>query len=434
MKKILILSGDQNYAASTSSATANTATNAGLLASGAIALYGMVETDAGGDSNDHKLTLITPTDTSTTGNISPANFLAGGGNEVSIVQGYPTFPQQAGVIQAKGVFRIWKQAYTAPVKQVSYIGYNGSTGSLNLPTITANSTGTIGMVQQEVTTSDQIREQSQYTTAPLVASETAYNICLQIVNAINNATSKTHTADIISNGAGTTIAIGGAITGTGAASTQKSSATNGSTTVTITATTLTATTLADGSLITLGGILYKVSGTPDITSNVLTLTLDRAYTGTTYSAVRLDDSTYGVKTVATPTEYGIKLVADTAGYVYNYFKQDVLQDATITYTTGASKGFGTGAAIAAIEEGLMAYRGQMDTASKWAKQLVRFADASATYDVYTISYRNTTVETGVEHNKAANSSMAIAVPVGYDGQANLETILKALFTNAQVNF
>lgn len=538
MKKILILSGSQNYAASTASSTASTATDPTLLALGAPAFYGLVEVDSGGDGNDNKDTLITPTDLAVPLKISAANFIAGGGNLVRFMQGYPTNVNagQGSLIQAKGVTRLWKQAYIAPIKEVSYIGYNGTGGSLNLPTITLNSEGTLLAVQQEVTTPDQIREQEQYGTANLLANTAAYDIVLQIVNAVNNTTYKTHTAQIVTNQASIADWTG---TGTALLLTKGSKtasfviqdatgwiASTGTATIgdifyASTGNTLNATFTANalGSsaghhIITINDTQYVVADAGTAAQNAaaiitainagsqgtatlsntsdVTIAINRAtYSakiGATYSA---DDSTWtvltitvnntvgastntvgtilkaasaasaaasfqldaefqgqsgyylggtsttvnaGIATLAGSPEYGIKLTVDDPNSVYQYARQGVIESATITYTIGANCGLGTGDELSKIEEGLIAYRGQFDNYSKWMKQLPRFAVITQNYDAYTIMYRNTTVETGFDNNKGDNSTIQIYVPSGFAGQANIETVLKGLFTSALANF
>lgn len=529
-KKVLILSGSQNYAASVSSTTASTATDLTILNTGAVAFYGLVDVDSGGDTNDNRYTLITPTDLSTNGKISAANFLSGGGYLVTLLQGYPTYPIKSGDIQTKGVTKVLKQSYLAPVKQVSFIGYNGSTGSLNLPTIAAYDEATLLAVQQEVTTPDQIREQEQYGTAPLLASTTAYDIMLQLINSINNTTNKTQTAFITSNGTqadftgtATTLlftkgsktvafmiqdATSGwvASTGTVAKGDLIGVANQSMVSVVFTAGALGSS--AGHYVVSVGSAIYVVadagsaaqnataiaaavnagglatavtSGTSDVTitctratystkilvvhsnddsawttdtltvtstgeavgmrykaaadaSAAATFTLDTEYQGETGYFLGGTDLALTTGIVTTQTEYGMKLIIDTVALVYQYAKQGVIQLADITYTVGASQGFGTGDILVKIEEGLIAYRGQFDQYSKWYKQLPRFAVAATNYDAYTIQYRNTTVESGFDNNKGDNSTMQIYMPSGFAGQANFETVIKALFANAIVNF
>lgn len=438
-KKILIFTGNQAYAASKTSATTNTGTTTENLASGAVGIYGLVENDATTSANNNRFTLLTD-GASSAGLCDADDFVTGAGSLFRIVQGNTDAPVQTGDIQRKGVTKIVKQVYVAPVQGVAVIGFNGTTGSLNLSTVVQNDSASILAVQQEVSTNDQIREQLQFSTAPLVAATPAYDILVQLANAINNVANtggvRTHIADILGNGAKTTIAIGGAITGSGAVGVQLGTATNGSATVTITSTTLTATTIVANTIITIGGLSYKVV-TAVVAANVLTLTLDRAYEGVTTTGTRLDGNggaspIFAVQ--ATNTELGLQLTTIDPSAVFNYAKQGVLENATVSYTVSPTSGLGTGAAIVAIEEGLIAYRGQFGTYSRWDKQLPRFANANTNYNVYSIMFRNTTTESGVEHNKGDNSVIQLAVPTTWTAVTTFEAVLKKLASNASVNF
>jgi hypothetical protein len=141
-----------------------------------------------------------------------------------------------------------------------------------------------------------------------------------------------------------------------------------------------------------------------------------------------------MKTVTSITEYGIKLVADTAGSSYDYAKQGVLENATLTYSTASSVGLGSGAEMVKIEQGLIAYRGQFDTYSKWAKQLPVYANASTNYEIYVLYLTQSTTATGAPHNKSANSVIMVAFPTGQTASTSFGTIIKDLCLNASCNF
>lgn len=534
MKKILIGSGDQNYAPSIASATAETGLTPDILAAGAVAVYGLVNTDSLTSGNNNQSCLvIKAAGTGGAGKIETDRFLAGGGELIQLVQGAATFQPKIDYIQVKNIKRLWKQAYVAAVKEVSFIGYNGTSGSLNLPTIVANSDATVLAVEQELSAVDQIRNQEDYPTAPLAASAAAYDIIIQIVNAFNTASYKTHTAFVTANGTvadftGTATALlftkgsttvsfmiqdatSGfvASTGTVAAADLIFTAHQNMKSVTFTCT-------ANATKVCIGGTIYVVAdagadtanatavaaainagglATATVNSAAVTVTLKPAYYGAkilafddngagTYATLTLTVNTTTGETVGTVlkalaavsaaasfeldkpymgetgyflggtslllntgimttmTEYGIKMVVDTAGKVYNYAKQGVLESSTLTIFNGGtitnavapSKGLGTGVQIVKIEEGLIAYRGQFDSVDRRMKQLPRFASESVTYDVYTIQYSNSTVVTGFDHNRSDNSTIQIAIPVGTDGQSDFEAVLKELATEAAVNF
>jgi hypothetical protein len=247
--------------------------------------------------------------------------------------------------------------YSTPVKPVVYIGYNGTSGSLNEPTITADQDYQISLIDTTPPAANPLNTlQANRTTA--TASETIYSILgdpqTGIVAQINNNQTvrsfysplqnspSIYVADVVSNGTKATIAIGTQITGTGAASTQLGAATKGSKTVTLTATTLTATSITTGDVLEIGGLIYKVASVPSVAANIATITLDRPYTGETFSAVRLDNATQGMKTVTVITEYGVKVT--TVDY-FTTFRVATgptsFSAATITYATNWSLGIGT---------------------------------------------------------------------------------------------
>lgn len=536
MKKVLILGGatTQVYASATGALTvANAATDPSLLASGSIGIYGLVDEDDTTAANVGLTCLITES-TDGTLQIQDSDFASLGNDLVTIAQGGASsagFPVTIPGIQRKNVYKIVKQVYSAPVKQVSYIGWNGTTGAMTLPTIAANDDATLIAIQKEATTSDQIREQENYSVGGLAASETEYNILAGIVNSVNNqpTLSKTHTAGITTNGtqadftgtgtalkftkgsttvlfmiqdgtdgwvastgtvaaadiigvahanmksvsfaaaaAGSSagrhvITIAGTIynvadAGTDAlnataiaaainAGTQATAAVTSSTTVTITlvpslysAKILAQYTTDDSSfstpaltvITTTGetqGTIYKAAAA---VSAAASFELDRAYVGETGYWLGLTSVVLGAGIITTNTLYGIKMVVDAVdGSAYSYAKQGVIQYATITYSVNPTKGFGTGTAVSKIEEGLIAYRGQMDTMSKWAKQLPRYANVDSTYTAYTLMFTQYTTATGAPHNKSANSTVIIFVPSGQTTLiASITAIFIQLFTNA----
>jgi hypothetical protein len=267
----------------------------------------------------------------------------------SIVYTYPTAGNLSGSVLGS--------AYSAPVKPVAYVGFNGTSGSLNNPTIAADQDYQINLIDTTPPAANPLNSLlASRTTA--TSSETVYSILADpktgIVPIINNThTGKTYfspfsnnpaiyVADVVSNGTKATIAIGTQITGTGAASVQLGSATKGSKTVTITSTTLTATSIAAGNFIEIGGLLYSVATTPTVGSNIATITLDRPYTGETFSGVRLDNSTQGMKTVTAITEYGVKITTED---YFSTFRVALglggFANATLTYATSWSLGIGT---------------------------------------------------------------------------------------------
>jgi hypothetical protein len=534
MKKVLILTSDQAYAPSQSSSSAVAGLTPDILAYGAIGLYGLVTVDSTTAANVNQYCLLYKTSGGTTG-ITQSD--TGKVDFCEFVQGAATSPIRTGWIQPAGVSRIVKQAYTAPVKQVAFIGYDGNTGVMNLPTLgssTPDTTwATMLAVQKEVSTIDQIRNQQQQSVGGLLSSSTGYDIFSNLVigwnniptsskqlttfvtgngsvadytgtaNAIlftkgsttaqfviegasgftastgtvsagdvifiahSNMKSVTFTANILGTGAGHhIITIGGtqyvvADAGTAAQNaTAIAAAINAGTQATATVSTadVTITLLpsvysakinvvysADDSTwvvptltvnTTTGetvGSIYKASAA---VSTAASFELDRPYRGETgyYHGGTSTSLNCGIMTSI--TQYGIKAVADNAGEAFTFAKQGVIENSTLTYSVGASKGLGTGAEVVKIEDGLIAYRGQFDTVDRRMKQLPKFANASSVYDAYNFYFENRTFESGF--SKRELSTLIIFVPrtnnSANTGVSDFETVVKGWFTSAVCNF
>jgi hypothetical protein len=179
------------------------------------------------------------------------------------------------------------------------------------------------------------------------------------------------------------------------------------------------------------GTIYKAAAA---VSAAASFELDAAYTGETGYYIGGTSRTLEAGIVTSITEYGIKMTVDTVGNSYDYAKQGVLESATLTASVASSKGLGTGAEIVKIEQGLIAYRGQFDTYSKWAKQLPTYASAGTNYDVYTLYLTQSTNATGAPHNKSANSVLMIAFPTGQSASTDFGTMIKTLCSNASANY
>jgi hypothetical protein len=539
MNKLLILSGttNQTYGRSAASTTKNTGLTTDILNAGCVGIYGLVGTDATTAANNGKNCLVG--DVAGTGVITGAAFLAGGGDFVQVVQGVNPLtgtPISTHIINPRRVTRITKQVYTSPINEVSFLGWNGTSGSLNLPTITQGSQGTLLSVGVEQNANLQIRNQEDYDTGVLLTTDTGYTISSKLVVQMNSANgyltqrgfvtgngtqadftgtatailytkdsttasfviqdatngwvastgtvaagdtigiahanmkSVTFTATLLGTGAGRTIVtIGSTIYNIADAGTAAQNATaiaaaiNAGSQATATVSTADVTIVLNPS--SLGAkILVQltaddaawttptltVNSTTGDTTNVLhralatvsaaaTFELDRPYRGETGYFLGLTSTSLGTGIVTGTTEWGVKMLILTAGDKYEYAKQGVLQYATLTQReiTGAvnpSYGFGTGQSVADMEKLTVVYRGQIDTIDLRMKQLPRYANLATNYDFYTIQYSTLNDRDALEQSVVNLVDVGLAVPVGHAGQAVLETVMKALFSSAVVNF
>jgi hypothetical protein len=453
MKKVLILGGGvtEYGAAKGQLSTPNTATDITLLASGSLAIYGFV--DAGGGNINSavvgKDTLIT-NGTNSASLVAAADFAARGNSTITISQGGKTTPVQVYAINRRGITRVTKQAYVAPVKQVSFIGFNGVTNGTNMPTITQGSEATLLAVQQEASAADQIRNQEDYGVGNIEASANEYTVLSRVVNEVNKALDKTHTAFVVGNGTfGATTTNTGTLTltnGSKVLSFATALPAGGGWTAAVNQYISIANTpegnLANAPASAINGTVYRI-----VSISGTTLTLDREYQGSSGTISQANVQAGHIALLTATTSWGIKLISDFTDRVYNYAVQGLLQntpvtayyvgDTTNTQVQAPSKGLGTGDAVAAIENGLIAYRGQFDTVDKRMKQLPKYADTSLNYTSYNIQFTMSTQVTGAPHNRSENSSITIFIPTT---QTNVITAFEAIIkelapvTQALYNF
>lgn len=147
-KKSISIKFDVNYAASKSSATQNTALNPADLAAGAIGVYGI---HTAGSTNLNKLVLITDGGSEVAGAVPAASFV---GSEVYIAIGKASGPSEVsqpigvGLGVAGGLRTARGAKYVAPVRGEIRIGFNGTSGSLNLPTVVRGQDFTVNVINR----------------------------------------------------------------------------------------------------------------------------------------------------------------------------------------------------------------------------------------------------------------------------------------------
>jgi hypothetical protein len=356
MNKHVLIGKNVNYAASKASTTADTATSPELLKDGAIGFY----------LEDGTLIPAAGTGMST----AEKFFIAQGTADGCIV----------GPILDKRLTLKTKvtQDYTAPVKQVTHIGYNGSTGDLATPTIAENDEATIKIIN--TTGGRQVFPKQTYN-AVLSASATDYEIALALVNEINSTAFATGTDDF---------AIANVISdGTHAEFDNNVTVTNGSATVTF-ATDSTygggATNLVVGDFIQLQGYLFEVTAVASATS----VTIDREYTGAT-ETIAVGSTVNAATRVTSITAYGVEIEAAQDGDHFRVAVGGVIEDATITYSTPFNPGSGTYAQIAKEEKDAAgASRGYWNRVGPYASypEFTLFADSTATYDQWKVITTN----------------------------------------------
>lgn len=362
MQNQILIGKNLNYAASKASTTADTATSPELLRDGAIGFY----TSTG--------TLI-PADG--TGMSTATKFF--------IAQGTATGCIVTPVLDKRSPLKfVQVQDYTAPVLQVTHIGFNGSAGSLDpAATISKNDEALVKII--ETTVGRQTFPKQTYT-AILAASETDYGIAHKLAVDINSIGFESDpdglvVAEVITNG-------------TPAEFDDDPTLVNGSTLVSFANDDTTygggSTELAVGDYVRFRGVTYQVVGLPAAGD----ITLDRPYEGAS-EAIDVSGTANLAVHLTSITEAGVRLTAKSAGKHFRVAVGGVIEDADIYYTTPFNPGSGTAAQIAALEkEYAAASRGFWNQAGPYNQFYAPtlFADSTATYDMYVIETVNQYVD------------------------------------------
>lgn len=402
MKKILVAK-DVNYAASKTSATQETATRPDLLADGAIGVYAL------NIAADGKLALVTASNDDVVNN-----------NPFVIAQGTFDGCIISDPIVAKHVRQYRGQEYVAPVKQVTYVGYNGTSGDLAVQASIAN--GDEAMVTVVNTTDGRQQFPKRRYTGIMAGSDADYDVALSIVNNI---------IGVLNNNDHIVI---GEIVGTGTVTEFGDAAdptfTNGSAVVTFAGNV----TLAAGTFVVNSGAIYKIA--VGVAAGT-TITLDRPYQGET---VTVDQSaTVDVAgAIASITALGIKLTAKNNGEHFKVAVSGVLAGSPISYVTSYNPGSGTYADILALEEEFESYsKGRTAKNYGFSIPAVRFAVTAETYDKIIFEYLNTGDRKDVRDVQMGSpKTLLVAFPddnAGANkGETTTETVLNTIM--AEVNF
>lgn len=396
LTKHVLIAKDVNYGASVGSATADTASNPQDLREGACGIFVNGELVQSG-----------------------ASTLPEGMAELYV-------KHADGLIKApiypKGIQRIDVAAYTAPVLQKSFLGYDGSGGSLNIGSIAADDEFMFRITETTQGYEPLPRDNYSYVAK---SGDTEYEILADFVSQIYeqvDAKEVVVDAAILTDGTPAAFAAGTQYTGSG---TPTITAINGSKTVTVASTGITSWDLANGSLIVIDGDTYKQIGS-SVAANVATITLDRNYQGADQSGGTIS-GTNGAS-LSSVTEYGIEVTATKAGQIFVLGHALNLEQATTTEpkdggnAVAANRGVGTPELVAALENRGAAYRGYGNrvhyTRTDLGQRTVNpNLESNGTYDIFKIDYYN------VYDSKAFAGQAAdpVSVYLCVDGQTSAVT-------------
>lgn len=327
------------------------------------------------------------------------------GDEFVIVQKRDGFLNKTPIIKWSEIIDSRKSAYVAPIRQVSTIGYNGTSGDLGVVLTTATTTNTLtfGVSVREVTPGNQpFPIQEGYATATSTTAD-VYSIVAGIVSTLNGDFDYQRTqpdrfvkAEILSDGT---------LTGLG----QTAAVVNGSVSVTAGA----AVTLADKSFLSLAGVIYRVNGT--VTSSTA-IVLDRPFQGTTATLASGTSATTAATAAYTSgtTKFGIKLTGLEDTTIFKIAGSGLLTNATVTNTTAWLLGAGSGASIVEFEKQGQIFDGPGSTVNAAFKddygQPTKFAVSTTNYDQYFLQAK-------------ASIFPSAAAPVGYQQEQSQRVVI-----------
>jgi hypothetical protein len=284
--------------------------------------------------------------------LSAAAYAALGANDkFFIVQGKGAgVPLMKSPMVTKGSMSITASQFKSAVQQVTYVGYNGTTGALSASNLTNY---WIKIRKRDNDAANRSQPMSLFagpikTDSSATQEEVAFAL---MKNGLKNFSQEPANGylkfEVISNG---TLAAIGATT---------LAATNGSKTLTYSA----AHSLSVGDLIFIAGATYKVDAVPSTT----TVTLNVAFQGTTVTALATGTTyatTHGKLTV--PTAFGIRLTGVEAPFNVNTFRDYYANRFTVTFSdptvavtsTGANDGAGVWQKVAMNEYMSYGFEGQ----------------------------------------------------------------------------
>ena len=269
---------------------------------------------------------------------------AASATEMVLVQGQgPGLPLiKSAVIKKSNISKVAAKAYAAPLEQISYFGYNGTSG--NIEAINSNEYVLRVTFQEDTKTfGDKMNTiiANYISDSSASVTEVAFKLAISLNKSASLYADVPLKAEVITNGTIATVGAG-----------VSAAVVNGSKTVTYSGGTLNASIQAD-SFVTLAGATYQVASRAGL---VLTLTMPyqgasaTIAAGTTYA-----DAGY---LTTTPTLAGIKVTGLVRRFrpgVWVYYKVRFVMTAknagstTITNAQAAYKGIGDGKEVQEIE-------------------------------------------------------------------------------------
>ena len=321
-----------------------------------------------------------------------------------------------------------KKAYVAAVKQVSYVGWNGSSGAFYNPTVAVGDIYGIKVIE---TTEGNDPFPTWNYDYQAKASDTIYEIVLNLVNKINDQTAIEHkqNAPLVTAAIKADATYGNfAMTGT----TPTITFTNGSAVVALGGGTP-AIDVTVGALLSVSysatptdaiGDIYKVVAV----SAGVSITLDRAYTGTTIAMTEAQGEGTRLKKVTSVVAYGIELTAIDYNTHFRLAVNENFVDATITLGAAYVKGNGSYDQVLVMEKEGQIFDGYTAFNNAFADKFQTpdtFTVVDETYDFYQFDVKKVEAGSGLQdfsYRQASGILIAVAKSAG-----NVGSTLTTLF-------
>ncbi len=414
MKEFLV--SNVNYAASKTSATANTATSPDLLAAGAVGFYYM-------DNTTGKLTLLTA---AVTGNIS--------NTRIVFAQGTAAGNYVTRAIVSKDAVSAYRAEYTTPVREIGFLGYNGTSGTLNLNLATLVDYTDVGISTTSRFGISLPEEDKTTSSATLLASDVAYTAAGKVSIAVN-ADKKVSTY-VISNPAV------GVVTATAASG---ATFVNGSPTVSGITAGITLNNYLSISVDPQTGLIVAIATTNSVYNayraiavGASTITLDRPWEGASQnvSAAAFNAATTANATIPAATTVGLALVSAFNQYqTFDFQGIGAFVNATRTIpgtppAIGMFPGSGPADQVKAIEKAYFINSGFWNVNESYLLQPTSLVSASGQYDLYFFRFEYSFGScAAIEARLTEEYDITLAVADGTTaGNATIDTIISSLFS------
>ena len=317
--------------------------------------------------------------------------------------------------------QVTKTAYSAPVIQEWAIGYNGTSGSLNLPTIAAGQEYIASA--RDLTPNNQPFPVMEGRAVVKSATSTAYDIVLEIVKGLEGAYDFEGSGeepfaivDILSDEAGTVGAVVGNYT-------LRNGSAQVATSVDVTAEVLVGGMIAFNDGITSGYRWYKV-----LAATASLITLDRPWNGDDQV---LANTAIFVETLATINagELGIRLRGAVETTNLTVGVSEELAAATITENVAWVLGSGASWQVSSMEDETSVFAGATTINTQWKEdwgQPNKFVDPDAVaneFDLWFLKYRNVEQSNAAPKESTEHYGYVIIGSSEATAQGKLDTIL-----------